>query len=87
MYITFKGKKSKKYNKVQNNNSKNNNITNITIDNNNNHNNNENNNNNKSITDNKISDASLRPTSKETAFIVGDSIIKILNSFLLTQKL
>ena len=86
MYITFKGKKSKKYNKVQNNNSKNNNITNITSDN-NNHNNNENNNNNKSITDNKISDASLWPTSKETVFIVGDSIIKILNSFLLTQKL
>ena len=74
----FQGQEIKKYKKVQNNNSSNNNITNSTNDN-NNDNNSESNSNSKSIADNKISDSPLSPNSKKILFIVGDSIVKILN--------
>ena len=77
--ITFKSKKSKKYNKIDNNNNKNNNDSNS--------NNNENNNSNKSSTDNKVNSTTLSPTSKETVFILGDSMFKELNDFLLIRKL
>ena len=64
------------------------NIVKLTKNNNNNNNNNINNeNNNKSSYDNKVNSASSSPTSKETVFILGDSMVKKLNGFLLTQKL
>ena len=75
--ITFRSKKSKKYNKIYNNNNSNNS----------NSNNNENNNNNKSSNDNKVNSTPSSPTSKETVFILGDSMVKKLNGFLLTRKL
>ena len=67
----------KKYNKIYNKN--NNNSSNS--------NNNENNNNNKSSNDNKVNSTPPSPTSKETVFILGDSMVKKLNGFLLTRKL
>ena len=75
--ITFTSKKSKKCNKTDKNNNNNNN----------NSNNNENNNNNKSSNDNKVNSTPLSPTSKETAFMLGESTVKKLNGFLLTRKL
>ena len=66
----------KKYNKIDNNNNNNNNSI-----------NNENNYNNKSSYDNKVKSTSSSPTSKETVFILGDSMVKKLNGFLLTRKL
>ena len=75
--ITFTSKKSKKCNKTDKNNNNNNN----------NSNNNENNNNNKSSNDNKVNSTPLSPTSKETAFTLGESTVKKLNGFLLTRKL
>ena len=75
--ITFTSKKSKKCNKTDKNNNNNNN----------NSNNNENNNNNKSSNDNKVNSTPLSPTSKETAFALGESTVKKLNNFLLTRKL
>ena len=76
--ITFRSKKSKKYNKIDNNNSNNSNS---------NSNNNESNKNNKSSTDNKVNSTPSSPTSKETVFILGDSVVKKVNCFLLTRKL
>ena len=60
----------------------------LIINNNNNNNNNDNNSSNKNITTNK--DVTLPPlsqNSKETVFILGDSMVKKLNGFLLTRKL
>ena len=62
--ITFRSKKSKTYNKVDNKNNNNYN--------NSNSNNNENNSNNKSSNDNKVDSTSSSPTSKEIVFILGD---------------
>ena len=66
-----------------------NDINNNNISNNNNNNsNNDNNSSNKNSTTNK--DFTLPPTSqnsKETVFILGDSMVKKLNGFLLTRKL
>ena len=64
----------------------------IDINNNNNNNNNENNSSNKNSTNNKdnvINVISPLPSqnSKETLFILGDSMVKNLNGFLLTRKL
>ena len=67
----------KKSNKIDNNNNNNNS----------NSNNNENNNNDKSSNDNKVNSTPSSPTSKETVFILGDSMVKKLNGFLLTRKL
>ena len=75
--ITFRSKKYKKYNKIYNNNGSDNS----------NSNNNENNSNNKSSHDNKINSTPSSQTSKETVFILGDSMVKNLNGFLLTRKL
>ena len=74
--ITFRSKKFKKYNKINKNGN-----------NNNNSNNNENSNKNKSSNDNKVNSTPSSPTSKETVFILGDSMVKKLNGFLLTRKL
>ena len=74
---TFRSKKYKKYNKIYNNNGSINS----------NSNNNENNSNNKSSNDNKVNSTPSSPTSKETVFILGDSMVKKLNGFLLTLKL
>ena len=76
--ITFRSKKSKKCNKIDKNNNNNNNNDNSI---------NENNNTNKSTYDNKVNSTSLSPTSKETVFILGDSMVKKLNDLLLTRKL
>ena len=62
--ITFRSKKSKTYNKIDNKNNNNYN--------NSNSNNNEHNSNNKSSNDNKINSTSSSSTSKETVFILGD---------------
>ena len=75
--ITFRSKKYKKYNKIYNNNGSNSN----------NNNNNENNSNNKSSNNNKVNSIPSSPTSKETVFILGDSMVEKLNGFLLTRKL
>ena len=76
---TLRSKKFKRHNKIDNNNYNNNNSSNS--------NNNENNNKNKSSTNNKVTSTPLSPTSKETAFKLGDSMVKKLNGFLLTEKL
>ena len=68
--ITFRSKKSKKYNKTDSNNNSNNN--------NSNSNNNENNSSNKCSTDNKVNITPSSPTSKETVFKVrqhGDKTV------------
>ena len=67
----------KNYNKIDNNNNNNNS----------NSNNNENINNNQSSNDDKVNSTPLSPTSKKTVFILGDSMVKKLNGFLLTRKL
>ena len=76
IYIT------EKYNHRNNNNSSNNN-------NNNNNNNREINSSNKNSTVNKDNVTSPLPSqnSKETAFMIEDSMVKKLNGFLLTRKL
>ena len=76
--ITFRSKKSKKYKKLDSNNNS---------DNDNSNNNNENNTNNKSSTDNKVNITLSSLNSKETVFILRDSMVKKLNGFLLTRKL
>ena len=75
--ITFRSKKSNKYDKIDNNNNNNNN----------NSINNKNNKNNKSSYDNKVNSTSSSPNPKETVFILGDRMVKKLNSFLLTPNL
>ena len=68
--ITFRSKKFTKYDKITKN-----------SNNNNNSNNNENSNKNKSSNDNKVDSTPSSPTSKETVFILGDSMVKKLHGF------
>ena len=77
--ITFRSSKSKGYNKTDS--------TNNNSNNNSNSNNTENNSNNKSSIDKKVNSTPSSPASKETVFILGDSMVKKLNSFFLTRKL
>ena len=77
--ITFRSKKSKRYNKIDNSNNNDNN-------NNSNNNNNQNNNNNKSSTDNKVNGTPPSSSSKETVFIFGDNMAMKLNVFFTYTK-
>ena len=67
-----------KNNKIDNNNNSNNN--------NGNSNNYKNNSNNKGSTDNRVNSTPSSPTSKETVFILGDSMVKKLNGFFNNTK-
>ena len=88
--VTIRRKKPNKKNDINNdnNNNSNNNISSSSNNNNSNNNNNENNSK-KNHTTNKDNFISPSPSqnSKETVFILGDSMVKKLNSFLLTRKL